>query len=111
MSAADSIARLDAALERSGADVRIYRGAAYVDCKAKVHSLSATELRTGSLSSQGQYRAILSPAKFVEQGAAVTLPLKTTDKILWNGAQRTITFAPPQTIGSEVVRIEIDFMG
>jgi hypothetical protein len=112
MTAADTIARLDAALARSGATVKVFRGAAFVECRAKIKALTAEDLRAGSLSAQGNYRAILSPTAFTAAGAAVALPLKVTDKVLFNGAQRTIT-APPLPIihGSDVVRIEIDFMG
>ncbi|WP_431861379.1 hypothetical protein [Azospirillum sp.] len=98
-------------LSRRGADVAVFRSTSRVDCKAKVRGLSANEIRSGSISTQGQYRAILSPTAFTASGAAVTLPLRTTDKILFNGAQRTITFAWPVLMGGTVVRIEVDFQG
>lgn len=98
---------LDRSLARSGADVTIYRGTTAVLCKAKVRGLTAQEVRPGSSTSQGNYRAILSPTPF----PAGFLPLRTTDKILWNGSQRTITFAWPVPIGASPVRLEIDFTG
>lgn len=98
---------LDRALAVAGADVTIYRGATAVLCKAKVEGLTAQTIRAGSTSSQGNYRAILSPTPF----PAGFLPLRTTDKILWNGVQRVITFAMPIPIGTTSVRVEIDFTG
>lgn len=111
MAAQDTIARLDASLERAGTDIKIFRAASFVECRARVRGLSAQELRPGSTSGQGTFRAILSPTAFTASGAAVTLPLKVTDKVLWNGSQRTVTFVWPVYINGQVVRIEADFMG
>lgn len=111
MTAAATIARLDASLARSGSPIRVFRGASYVECAAKVKGLSAQELRPGSTSGQGTFRAILSPTAFTAAGAAVTLPLKVGDKVLFNAAQRTITYVWPVYINGQVVRIEADFMG
>lgn len=111
MSAADTIARLDSALSRSGSPVRVYRGMAYVECQAKVKGLSAQELRPGSSSGQGTFRAILSPTAFTAGGAAVSLPLKINDAVLFNGVQCKITYVWPVMMGDQVVRIEADFMG
>ncbi|MFC5353554.1 hypothetical protein [Azospirillum himalayense] len=111
MTPASTIARLDASLARSGSPVSVYRGAAYVECQAKVKGLSAQELRPGSTSGQGTFRAILSPTAFTADGAAVTLPLKINDAVLFNGMQRKITYVWPVMMGGQVVRIEADFMG
>ncbi len=111
MTAAATIARLDASLARSASPIKVFRGSSYVECAARVKGLSAQELRPGSTSGQGTFRAILSPTAFTAAGAAVTLPMKVTDKVLWNGAQRTITFVWPVFIDGQVVRIEADFMG
>ncbi len=92
--------------------MRVYRGGAYVACKAKVTALTAEQIRSGSISTQGRFRAILSPTPFTAAGAAVTLPLLVTDKILFNGVQRTITSPPlPFPMGATVVRIEAEFQG
>ncbi|PWC96964.1 hypothetical protein [Azospirillum sp. TSO5] len=109
MAAQDTIARLDASLERAGTDIKIFRAASFVECRARVRGLSAQELRPGSTSGQGAFRAILSPTDFA--GGAVPLPLKVTDKVLWNGSQRSITYVWPVIMDGQVVRIEADFMG
>ncbi|MCW2246208.1 hypothetical protein M2352_001799 [Azospirillum fermentarium] len=103
---------LDRALAQSGADVTVVRPGTptiSVSCKAKVFGLTAQTIRAGSSSSQGNYRAILSPTPFLTAG--FPLPIRTTDKINWNGSQRTITFAWPIPIGTTAVRLEIDFTG
>lgn len=108
MSVSAEIAALDRALARAGADVTIIRtGSSSVPCRARVNGLTAESIRPGSSSSQGNYRAIMSPTPF----PAGFLPLRTTDKILWNGQQRVITFAWPLPIGTAPVRIEVDFTG
>ncbi|QCG93959.1 hypothetical protein E6C67_08400 [Azospirillum sp. TSA2s] len=111
MAAQDTIARLDASLERAGTDIKIFRAASFVECRARVRGLSAQELRPGSTGGQGTFRAILSPTKFTVAGAAVSLPIKITDKVLWNGSQRSITYVWPVIMDGQVVRIEADFMG
>lgn len=108
MSAADSVARLDASLERSGEAVIIRRaGKADVPCNAKVLSLIGQEIRTGSSGSQLTGRAILSPSPF----PAGFLPLRTTDKIVRGGQERAIGWADNKLMVAEYVRIVVDFAG
>ncbi|AWK85032.1 hypothetical protein [Azospirillum thermophilum] len=107
MTPAEAIAALDRALAGAGADVKVFRDGAAVQAKARVRGLRVEELRAGSSSAQAVSRAILSPSPF----PAGFLPLRTTDKVLWNGAQRTILSATPVLMGGTPVRIEIDFQG
>lgn len=108
MSAADSIARLDASLERSGESVTIRRaGKPDVPALAAVRALSGQEIRTGSSGSQLTGRAILSPTPFPPG----FLPLRTTDKIVRGGQERAIGWADNKQMGTDFVRITVDFSG
>lgn len=107
MTPADAIAALDRQLAAHGADVAVFRSATRVDCKAMVKGIRAEQMRAGTTSTQAVSRAILSPTAF----PAGFLPLRTTDKVLWNGAQRTVLVATPILMGATPVRIEVDFQG
>ena len=111
MAAQDTIARLDASLERAGTGIKVFRAAAFVECRARIRGLSAQEMRPGGVNGQGTFRAIMSPTAFTASGAAVSLPLKITDAILFNGSQRKITYVWPVIMDGQVVRIEADFVG
>lgn len=107
MKAADAIAMLDRQLAAHGAAVTVFRGATSVPTKAMVRGLRAEELRSGSSSAQAVSRAIFSPTDFPNG----FLPIRKTDKALWNGVQRDILAATPILFGADVVRIEVDFQG
>lgn len=107
-SPANAIADLDTALLDRGADVVVYRGTTVIaTAKAFVRGIRAEEMRAGSSSSQIVSRIVMSPTAF----AAGALPLKTTDKILWNGAQRVVLSSMPIVYGGTTIRIEADIAG
>lgn len=108
MSHANSISRLDSALSRAGSAVTVYRGAVAVSTRARVVGLSQEKMRAASTSTgQGNYRAIMTPTGF----PSGFLPLRTTDKILWAGQQRAVTFAYAWPDWAGAARIELDFIG
>ena len=103
---------LDSALVRVGESVTIRRpGASNTDvvCLAKVDGVNETQLRKGSSSVQGNFRAILSPTPLSD--ANFPFPLRATDKIVRGGIERQITFVNAKAIGTDLIRIEIDFVG
>ena len=108
------VAALDRALARCGEAVIVRRPGTPnkdVPCLAKVEGVNASTVRPGSSTSQGNYRAILSPTAILASSSGFTLPVRTNDKIVVRGQERVITFANNVQIGSAVVRIEIDFVG
>lgn len=110
MTPAQAIAALNRSLERGGATVALSRQqptASVTGVRAKVRGLGAQELRPGTATGQGNFRAILTPADL----GVFPLPVRTTDKILYNGQQRTITYVAPIQMGGVLVRLEIDFIG
>ena len=113
MSYQSAVKGIDAALSRAGESVVIRRyvntGIIECTCLAKIEGVSAHLLRTGMSSMQGNSRAILSPTPFLS--SSFPLPLKATDKLVRGGQERQITFINPISYGTNLVRIELDFLG
>ena len=105
---AAEIAKLERMLAGRGADVTITRAnVTPFSVKAKVEGVRVEQMRAGSSSSQAVSRAIVSPTGF----PSGFLPVRATDKLTWNGSQRTILIATPIIVGATTIRIEVDFQG
>lgn len=105
--AADSLKRLDNSLAQHGTgSIKISRGAVSVTVPARCCAAKSDEIVVGGSSGQIVYKAIISGTGLETFGAP-----KKNDKVLYNGAERTVLWADPQSYNGTLVRVNFQFAG
>jgi hypothetical protein len=104
MSAAETIARLDAALARTGEDIVVKRGASTVACRASVRGLRPEEVvGTATLA---DLSVVISPTGFGSYG----LP-RVNDKCVVKSKERQVKFVDPIYVAGVWVRCNLVVAG
>jgi len=104
MTAAQTIARLDAALAREGEPVTLKRGATSVTVTGLVRGVKPTEI-VGTVAVT-HWSVVISPTAL----GALGIP-KITDKATIKGKERQVLMADPIHIGATLVRVNLVVAG